>query len=119
MAAAAPRSTGGRYATAGHGRKLAFDEWRRVLSLPDQGERRQLSQRLAVENMHFALFGRPPVTLSPRWRYHFIQAWLTASRQQPAAAVGLHRPYSPRHLLMAGERIVASCPRLLADAAET
>ena len=108
------------------GRKLAFDDWRRVLGLPDRESDDSWAGDWLVEKMHFALFGRlPKVRLyHPRWPdYHFIQAWLDgflrASSQRLLLASDVPTVFTAS-LADSGERVVRVLPSLLlADAAET
>jgi hypothetical protein len=61
------------------GRKLALDEWRRVLGLPDPDSEQSWASDWVVERIRFALFGRPPKVrlCHQRWPdYHFVVNWL-------------------------------------------
>jgi hypothetical protein len=61
------------------GRKLALDEWRRVLGLPDPEGDQGWASDWVVEQIRFALFGRPPTVRlwHHRWPdYHFTVKWL-------------------------------------------
>jgi 2-polyprenyl-3-methyl-5-hydroxy-6-metoxy-1,4-benzoquinol methylase len=107
------------------GIRLAYDEWRRVLGLPDPENEDSWASDWLVEKLRFALFGRPPrVRLChPRWPDHrFVVSWLdrflTDARLRLLLASDGPTVFTAS-LADSGERVVRVKPSLLlADAAE-
>src|SRR5947209_1817048 len=103
------------------GRKLALDEWRRVLGLPDTDSEESWASDWLVEQIRFALFGRPPnVRLChPRWPdYHFIVKWLgrfLIDHRQRLLLVSESPTVFTASLADSGERTVRLIPSLFLE----
>jgi 2-polyprenyl-3-methyl-5-hydroxy-6-metoxy-1,4-benzoquinol methylase len=103
------------------GRKLALDEWRRVLGLPDPEGDQAWASDWVVEQIRFALFGRPPkVRLwHHRWPdYHFIVKWLDRflNDQRRRLLLASEQPtVFTASLADSGERTVRIIPSLFTE----
>ena len=105
------------------GRKLALDEWRRVLGLPDPEGDQGWAADWVVEYIRFALFGRPPkVRLwHHRWPdYQFIVKWLDRFLNEPRCRLLLASEQPTvftASLADSGERTVRIIPSLFLESA--
>jgi 2-polyprenyl-3-methyl-5-hydroxy-6-metoxy-1,4-benzoquinol methylase len=103
------------------GRKLALDEWRRVLGLPDPEGDQGWASDWVVEQIRFALFGRPPkVRLwHHRWPdYRFIVKWLGRFLDDPHRRLLLASEQPTvftASLADSGERTVRIIPSLFTE----
>ena len=107
------------------GMKLALDDWRRALGLPDADSGEGWASDWLVEKLRFALFGQPPrVRLwHPRWPdYRFVVSWLSGflSDHRTRLLLAANAPtVFTASLADSGERVVRIIPsRFLADPAE-
>jgi Methyltransferase domain len=105
------------------GRKLALDEWRRVLGLPDPDSEQSWASDRIVEQIRFALFGRPPKVrlCHPRWPdYQFMVKWLgqfLGNHRTRLLLVSEQPTVFTASLADSGERTVRIIPSLFLEGA--